>query len=313
MKNGVNRVFIGNFNAQDSPHRDKAAGIVSPKEGATAMLASLIIVFREIIEAGLVIGIVLAATKGVPRRGWWVAYGIAGGIGGAILMAMFAARIANLFEGSGQELFNAAILTLAVIMLATHNVWMASHGRAMARDMRAIGAAVSAGRRPLAALSLVVGIAVLREGAEIVLFLYGIAVSGENSATAMLAGGVLGLAAGAVISSLMYGGLLTIPTRHLFAATTGLITLLAAGMAAQAVAFLQQGGYADALATPVWNSAWLLSEDSLAGRMLHALIGYTDQPTGLQLAIYLTTIASITLLMRRVQTRTESSKRPITN
>ncbi|HXP96835.1 MAG TPA: FTR1 family protein [Telmatospirillum sp.] len=277
------------------------------------MLASLIIVFREIIEAGLVIGIVLAATKGVPKRGRWVAYGIAGGVGGAVLVAIFAAEIAGWFEGSGQELFNAAILVVAVTMLTTHNVWMASHGRAMAQDMRDIGAAVSDGRRSLFALSMVVGIAVLREGAEIVLFLYGIAATGGTSSAGMLTGGVLGVAVGAVISALMYGGLLSIPTRHLFAATTGLITLLAAGMAAQAVAFLQQGGYAEALATPVWNSAWLLADDSLVGRMLHALIGYTDSPTGLQLVAYLATIVTIIALMRLIQVRAEMKRQPATS
>jgi len=277
------------------------------------MLASLIIVFREIIEAGLVIGIVLAATKGVPKRGRWVAYGIAGGVGGAVLVAIFAAEIAGWFEGSGQELFNAAILVVAVTMLTTHNVWMASHGRAMAQDMRDIGAAVSDGRRSLVALSMVVGIAVLREGAEIVLFLYGIAATGGTSSAGMLTGGVLGVAVGAVISALMYGGLLSIPTRHLFAATTGLITLLAAGMAAQAVAFLQQGGYAEALATPVWNSAWLLADDSLVGRMLHALIGYTDSPTGLQLVAYLATIVTIIALMRLIQVRAEMKRQPATS
>jgi len=80
------------------------------------MLATLLIIFREVIEAGLIVGIVLAATKGVPRRGLWVAYGIVGGVGGACLVAAFAGQIAPLFEGSGQELFNASILLLAVGM-----------------------------------------------------------------------------------------------------------------------------------------------------------------------------------------------------
>lgn len=92
------------------------------------MLATLVIVFREVIEAGLIVGIVLAATKGVPRRGLWVAYGVIGGVAGACLVAAFAGQIASLFEGSGQELFDASILTLAVGMLTWHNVWMASHG-----------------------------------------------------------------------------------------------------------------------------------------------------------------------------------------
>ncbi len=264
------------------------------------MLAALVIVFREIIEAGLIVGIVLAATKGVPRRGLWVAYGVAGGVAGACLVAAFAGQIASLFEGSGQELFNASILLLAVGMLTWHNVWMASHGRAMAQEMRKVGAAVTAGQKPLAALSIVCGVAVLREGSEIVLFLYSIAASGGTSVTAMIAGGALGVLAGAGLSALMYLGLLTIPARHLFGVTSGLITLLAAGLAAQAIAFVQQAGYVEVLTSTVWDSSWLLSDGSLFGRLFHTLIGYTDRPNGAQVAIYLVTIGVMIALMRFV-------------
>ncbi|HUK58057.1 MAG TPA: FTR1 family protein [Stellaceae bacterium] len=262
------------------------------------MLATLIIVFREIIEAGLIVGIVLAASVGVPRRGRWVAYGVAAGAAGACVVAAFAGQLAGLFEGSGQELFNAGILGLAVAMLTWHNVWMASHGRAMAREMRAVGAAVAAGSKPLAALSVVCGVAVLREGSEIVLFLYSIAASGGMSVAAMLVGGALGLLAGAGVSALLYFGLLAIPASRLFAATSGLITLLAAGLAAQAIAFIQQAGDAEILTAPVWNTSWLLADDSLLGRLLHTLIGYTDQPSGAQLSVYLATILVILALMR---------------
>jgi len=262
------------------------------------MLSALIIVFREVIEAGLIVGIVLAATKGVPRRAQWVAYGVIAGVLGAFVVAAFAGEIANLFEGAGQELFNASILLLAVLMLTWHNVWMAGHGRAMARDMKNVGAAVASGERPLTALSVVVGVAVLREGSEVVLFLYGIASQGGTSNLAMLTGGFLGLAAGAAISALMYFGLLAIPAHRLFSVTSGLITLLAAGMAAQAVLFVQQAGHLQFLMNTVWNTSWLLPEGSLAGRLLHTLVGYTDQPNGLQLIVYAGVIASITILSR---------------
>ena len=206
------------------------------------MLASLLIVFREVIEAGLIVGIVLAATVGVARRGAWVALGVACGVAGACLVAAFAEQLANLFEGSGQEMFNASILLIAVLMLTWHNVWMAGHGREMAREMRLMGAAVSAGQKTLAALAVVVGVAVLREGSEVVLFLYGIAAQGGLSMSSMLAGGALGLLAGGAVSALMFFGQLPSPAHRLVAVTAWLITLLAAGMASQAVLALQNGG-----------------------------------------------------------------------
>jgi high-affinity iron transporter len=265
------------------------------------MLATLVIVFREVIEAGLIVGIVLAATRGVPRRGRWIAYGVLAGVAGACLVAAFAGQIGSLFEGSGQELLNAGVLALAVGMLTWHNVWMASHGRAMAQEMRQVGAAVAAGERPLAALAIVCGVAVLREGSEIVLFLYGIAAVGGASTSGMMAGGALGVLAGAGVTALMYFGLLTIPARHLFSVTSGLITLLAAGLAAQAVSFLQQAGYLEILTTSVWNTSWLLADESLVGRLVHTLIGYTAEPSGAQLLVYLATVAVIIGLMRFVR------------
>ena len=262
------------------------------------MLAAALIVFREVIEAGLIVGIVLAATRGVAGRGRMVAGGIAAGVLGALLLAGFAQRIAALFEGSGAELFNAAVLLAAVVMLTWHTVWMARHGRAMAQSLRAVGARVAAGERPPAALAVVIGLAVLREGSEVVLFLYGVLAGSGASALNVAFGGVLGLAAGAAAAALIYAGLLAIPVSRLFSATNALITLLAAGMAAQAVAFLQQGGLAQVWQTPLWDTSGVLAENSLVGRLLHTLIGYTEQPNGLQLAVWVGTIAVIWALAR---------------
>jgi len=93
------------------------------------VLAALIIVFREVFEAGLIIGIILAVTHTVPRRSRWILAGVFGGTLGACLVAAFAGALSTLFAGMGQELFNAAILGVAVVMLTWHNVWMARHGK----------------------------------------------------------------------------------------------------------------------------------------------------------------------------------------
>jgi len=264
------------------------------------MISALIIVFREVIEAGLIVGIVLAATTGVPGRERAVTMGVLAGVLGACLVAGFAGELANLFQGSGQEFFNATILLLAVAMLTWHNVWMASHGREMARELKAAGHQVRIGERTLTALSVVVGVAVLREGSEVVLFLYGIAAQGGTSAAGMMAGGGLGLLGGAVISALMYFGLLKIPAGKLFQVTSWLITLLAAGMAAQAVLLLQNGGLLEVFTSTIWDTSWLIRDDSITGKLLHTLIGYSEAPNGAQLIAYGATVAMILVLMRLV-------------
>ena len=262
------------------------------------MIAALIIVFREMIEAGLIVGIVLAVTRGVPGRGRWISGGLCGGVAGAVLIAAFTDVISNALSGMGQEVFNAAVLASAVIMLAWHNIWMARHGREMAQDLKDIGEAVRGGNRSLMALAIVIGVAVLREGAEVVLFLYGVMIQGEETAKSILAGTLAGVALGSGVSALTYLGLAKIPPRLLFAATTSLITFLAAGMAAQSTLFLEHAGVVTLFGNQAWDTSSILSDTSLLGRVLHTLIGYNDGPSALQVCVYLVVLLSIFSLTR---------------
>lgn len=255
------------------------------------MLATAIIVFREILEAALIIGIVAAATRGVLHRSVWISSGVLGGCIGAVILALLADQVSDLADGMGQEVFNASVLLLAVLMLAWHNIWMSRHSRELVAQMRQVGKDVQEGGQTLFALALVVGLAVLREGGEIVLFLYGQKVQGVQ-VTEMFAGGMSGLAGGVAMGYALYIGLLRIPLRYLFQATSGLILLLAAGMASQAVRFLVQADWLPGWGR-LWDASWLLSNESTLGRLLHALIGYDATPMGSQMAAYTLTILLI--------------------
>ncbi|MEI9916348.1 MAG: FTR1 family protein [Methylovirgula sp.] len=109
------------------------------------MFAALIIVFREVVEAGLVVGVVLAVTQNVPGRLQYVFGGVAAGIGGAGIVALFTGLIAEALAGSGQEVLNASVLGIAVVMLTWHNVWMARHGREMTQELSDFSQQVSSG------------------------------------------------------------------------------------------------------------------------------------------------------------------------
>ena len=266
------------------------------------MLGALIIVFREVIEAGLIVGIVLAVTKGLAGSRLAIAMGLLAGVVGASLVAAFAGAIGEALAGVGQEIFNATILLIAVVMLTWHNVWMASHGRELAADVKRVGEAVRSGSQSIFALGVVCAVAVMREGSEVALFIYGLVAAG-GSATELVIGSVLGLAAGIAVSALTYLGLVAIPQRRLFAVTTGLISLLAAGLAAQAVLFLQQAGVLTMLSQTAWDTSAILSDTSLFGRVLHTLIGYSDQPSVLQVVAYCVTLAVIYALTKTVGSR----------
>lgn len=262
------------------------------------MLGAAIIVFREAIEAALIISIIAVATRGMRNRNRWLTAGMVAGIAGSLIVAALTGQIAELAQGVGQELFNAFILALAAVMLAWHNIWMARHGMEMARDARQLGQDVINGNREMSALAMVVAFALMREGSETVLFLYGMLSSGEESTTQVMGGGAIGLLIGALAGYGLYAGFVRIPARYFFSATSGLILLLAASMASQAARFLVQADLLPSLASPLWDSSWLLDNSSVTGRFLHTLVGYEAMPSGVQVLFYVVTFILILTGMR---------------
>ncbi|MEP7208028.1 MAG: FTR1 family protein [Casimicrobiaceae bacterium] len=267
------------------------------------MLGAAVIVFRESFEAALLIGIIAAATRAIPNRGRFIAGGIAVGVLGALVVAMLTGRIGQLFGGMGQEVFNASVLGIAVLMLAWHNIWMSVHGAELAAGARRVGRDVLEGRRELSAILIVIAIAVLREGSETALFLYGLASSGGVSTGNLALGFAVGLAAGLGVGIVTYAGIVRVPLRWFFAVTSGLILLLAAAMAAQMARFLVQADILPTLADPVWNTSSALPVDSVPGALLHALMGYDPQPSGIQLLFYAVTAVVIILGMQVARRR----------
>lgn len=259
------------------------------------MFGTSLIVFREVIEAALIISVVGAATRGIPQRGRWLFGGVLLGLAGAGLVAASMEAIAGFADGIGQELFNAIILGIAVAMLVWHSIWMAGRGQAMASEARALGSAVRDGQKTLSMVLVVVAVAVLREGSETVLFLYGIAASGTSTLGEMALGGALGVLGGAAVGGGLYFGLLKIPVRWFFSAISMLVILLAASLASQAARFLVQADLLPALRSPLWDISGVLPNDSAFGALLHGLVGYDAHPAGMQVLFYVTVAVTIAL------------------
>ena len=267
------------------------------------MFGSALIIFRETLEAALVLGIIAAATRGVNRRALWLVAGVLIGVLGSGVVAALTETIADLADGSGQELFNAAVLGIAVLMLAWHHIWMSSHGVELARDAKQVGMQVKEGSKALSAIVVLVAMTVLREGSESVLFLHGMVSSAPNGGADVLTGAVLGLLGGAAVGLTMFMGLMKIPVRWFFSVTSTLLLLLAAGLASQMARLLTQADILPALATPIWDTSALLHDTSVLGSVLHVLIGYEAHPSGMQILFYVATLALILLLTAWVKNR----------
>ena len=265
------------------------------------MLNAALIVFRETLEAALIIGIVAAATRQIHRRGLWISLGVALGLLGAVAVASVAGEMSQWANGLGHELFNAAVLAGAVAMLAWHNIWMASHGRQMADDARRIGSSATRGELAISAVTIAVALTVLREGSETVLFFFGIFAGGQVGTVALAQGAGLGLVAGVVTGFLVYRGLMRIPIRHFFSVTAWLLLFVAAGMAAQLAQVLIQADLLPPLVQPLWDTSAIVAPDSPLGTLLHALVGYEAQPSATQVAFAAVVLVAVLLDSRRAR------------
>lgn len=262
------------------------------------MLGIAIIVFRETVEAALLISIVAAATRTIAGRGRWISGGILAGMVCACIVAALTGEIAALFEGAGQELFNATILGAAVLLLAWHSIWMSAHSREFAAEAHGIGNAVTSGQRNLSAILMVVALAVLREGSETALFVYGQMSGAEVSPYDMTGGVLAGIVCGAALGVLLYAGMLRIPLKWFFSVTNALILLLAAGMASRMAKFLIQANALPSLQSPLWDSSAVLPAKSTIGTFMHALAGYEATPSGMQVVFYVATLVIVLAGMR---------------
>jgi high-affinity iron transporter len=259
------------------------------------MLGTAVIVFREVLEAALIIGLILAITKGVQGRIRIASIGVAFGILGAVVLALLAGQITPMAEGMGSELLNALILSAAVVMLSWHLIWMRKHSQQITYHVKQVGNSILQGEKPPTVIAVIIGLAVLREGSEVVLLMYGVSAAGSD-ALGMLTGGVLGLLAGIAIGVVMYLGLARIPLKTLFRVSGWLLLLLTAGLAAQASNYLVQADLIPALGYNIWDTSNILSQQSLLGQFLHILVGYVDQPMGIQIVVYTLTLIVVGLL-----------------
>jgi high-affinity iron transporter len=259
------------------------------------MLGSAVIIFREVLEAALIIGLILAVTHDVAGRMRFVIIGLGAGLSGAVLLALLGDWVAPLAQGIGQELLNAGILLTAVVMLTWHLVWMKKHSQSISRDIKQIGSKIEAGEQETSIIAVIIGLAVLREGSEAVLFMFGLSAAG-SSLTSLLLGSLLGLLAGVTAGAVVYFSLARVPLSQLFRVSGWLILLLTAGLAAQASFYLVQADILPALGNQIWDTSNILSEKSLLGQFLHIIVGYVAQPMGIQIVFYVTTIIVVLAL-----------------
>ena len=249
------------------------------------MFLPFIITFREVLEIALIVSLMFVATKGLENRAKWILVGLFLGILGSFFIALFIETISNFADGLGQELFNGFIALSASILIGWTAVWVSSHGKEIANTIKQTGQDVVKGKLPIKALVIIIMLAVFREGTEIVLFSYGMILSGKAFST-IIFGAITGSLAGAFVGALMYYGMVKINTKYIFKITSALLIFIAAGMAAVAAKFFVAAGYFSQLANILWDSSAIISQQSLVGEVLHMFFGYSDSPMSIEVIFY---------------------------
>lgn len=238
---------------------------------------ALFVVWRESLEALLIVGILFAWLKqndpvGGLRALW---FGVAAGVGVALALAWAMVAVQGELSGQMLEWFQTGMVLLAAALITQMVLWMQKHGRHMKRGLEDDIARASE-RSGHAGIVLITLLAIAREGAETAVFLYGIGQEGDFRS--LLAGGGLGLLLALVTSWLLARGLRVFNYRNFFRITGALLFVFAAALLVSGVERLIGMGLVPALVEPLWDSSALLDDFSTGGKLLATLTGYRAQP-----------------------------------
>lgn len=247
------------------------------------LVNSVIIVLREVLEAALMIGVLLAVSRFLQLSSRWVFFALLFGLSGAMAYGYFLDPVSELFEGVGQELFNAALQFAIFSVLAVIVFHIARH----------LGEPRNQGSLLPVLMAIAVALGVTREGSEIFIYVLGFVQLNDFFSSVGL-GSLTGACIGFSVGVLFYYFLLALPDRRALLVALVLLSLTASGLCAQATKLLIQADWIT-ISRPLWDMSGILPEDSLPGQLLYALIGYEASPSATEVAVHVTSLAVVAL------------------
>jgi len=266
-------------------------------------LNAVVLTLQEILEAALLISVMLVLVR-VLKSLWpeielrytlWVWGAIGCGVLGAWAYALMMPVIAEWFDYVGQEVFNAAFQFLTILLLVVF-----CYGQAPAGTQPGIWRQ----RMTALCLILVITLAIMREGSEIILYMQGI-LGQPEAVTPVLLGNLVAAGIGVSSGVILFFALQALKPLHAFRIAVILLGLFAGNMAAQAVLLLTQADWLP-YTMQVWDSSGLIPEYTVTGQLLYALVGYEATPSVLQLVSYIAAflLLAISPLFRKAWTST---------
>lgn len=274
------------------------------------MGATLVITLREAFEAALLLGIVYTFLDKLGARDQYryVTLGALLGAAASVLVGVLVSTLSGPLLDLGPDVIATAVLLVAAVVLTWHCWWMRQHARAIKGDVQR---RIEQARRDhrVGVVATIAFIGVFREGAETVLFLWGLMTQTSVSGWGGLAGGVLGVGTAAVLGWAIFRGGRHVSLPRFFGVTSILLVFVAAGLLASAVGKLESFGVLPASPT-LWDTSWLVSEQGIVGGFLGGLMGYRARPSLLEVLAYAAYLVGAWALFRSRSASPTGSERP---
>jgi high-affinity iron transporter len=278
-------------------------------------IQALLITFREVLEALLIVGIITTYLKRMDNKQYnkyvWLGAGLA--VLASIGVAMLFQLVLTGFASMGSEMYlKISIMIISTLLLTQMVFWMAKHSRNLKGEYEGkMDRFISTGN--IVGMVIHSFLVVLREGVETVFFFA--AITGGNIGAAMQGwGAITGVIIAVVVSYLFFKGTMRIPLKTFFKVTGAFIILIAAGLFVQAISMMQDLELVGSVVPHLYDLTWLLPEHPIdydhylrdhgvapllsgdIGIFLKALFGYSSMPSIEEVIAYLGYFVCIYLL-----------------
>lgn len=257
------------------------------------MVDALMLVLREVLEASLIICLLLSLSRKLLFPCAWIVTAMMGGFLGSWLLAHYAYSIAESWDGMGQEFLNAILYGLTILSALCLILMMVP--RFFARSVHTTPFFNKHHFFVYSLCIVIVSFSIAREGSEIWIYISGFADQPDVLYPALV-GSVIGVGIGVSLGAITYYILVFMPDKYFLAVFVVVMMLVAGGFAMQIAEQLMQVGLLESTA-PLWDSSFLVSEQSWTGELLYALIGYDAKPTITQGVFYLVAIAPVLIVV----------------
>lgn len=262
------------------------------------MFKIAIVVFRECLEIALLLGVITAVTSHIEKSRYYIVMGALLGIILASIFAFFTQSLSLMFDGYGDEIFDSCVILLTAAIISWTAIWMQGYTKKIKKNLGELSDKITSGTASHFTLVAVVSVTILREGAEIILFIYSISSAENIKPDDYLIGLGIGGFLGFLTGTILYMGLIKIAGKYIFKISTILLIIIAAGLAAQAAGILTSAGIIEVYTDQLWDSSWLVDDRSIFGKILNIITGYDAKPNIMQIIFYVGTILMNILMIK---------------